>query len=180
MQQRYNLHVETKPPKIAYKETIGQNAEGHHRHKKQTGGAGQFGEVFMRIEPLPRDAGFEFVSAVVGGTIPTSLLPAVEKGVFARPCRKARSLVTRCRTCAPSLTTASITRSIPRKSPFVTAGREAFLDAVSKAKPIVLEPIVNLEVRDTGRLRRCHHRRSVQPAWAHRRHRRRATRHERH
>jgi elongation factor G len=88
MQQRYNLQVETKPPKIAYKETVSQNAEGHHRHKKQTGGAGQFGEVFMRIEPLPRDAGFEFVSAVVGGTIPTSFLPAVEKGVPTTPATK--------------------------------------------------------------------------------------------
>ncbi len=149
MQQRYNIQVETQPPKIAYKETVSQNAEGHHRHKKQTGGAGQFGEVFMRIEPLPRDAGFEFVSAVVGGTIPTSFLPAVEKGVrealqegvvAGYPVQDVRAI-------------AYDGKYHPvdsKEIAFVTAGREAFLDAVSKAKPIVLEPIVNLEVRTPG------------------------------
>ncbi len=146
MQQRYNLHVETKPPKIAYKETIGQNAEGHHRHKKQTGGAGQFGEVFMRIEPLPRDAGFEFVSAVVGGTIPTSLLPAVEKGV--REALQEGAIAGYPMQDVRAITYDGKYHPVDSKEiAFVTAGREAFLDAVGKAKPIVLEPIVNLEVR---------------------------------
>jgi elongation factor G len=146
MQQRYNLHVETKPPKIAYKETIGQNAEGHHRHKKQTGGAGQFGEVFMRIEPLPRDAGFEFVSAVVGGTIPTSLLPAVEKGV--REALQEGAIAGYPMQDVRAIAYDGKYHPVDSKEiAFVTAGREAFLDAVSKAKPIVLEPIVNLEVR---------------------------------
>lgn len=146
MQQRYNLHVETKPPKIAYKETIGQNAEGHHRHKKQTGGAGQFGEVFMRIEPLPRDAGFEFVSAVVGGTIPTSLLPAVEKGV--REALQEGAVAGYPMQDVRAIAYDGKYHPVDSKEiAFVTAGREAFLDAVSKAKPIVLEPIVNLEVR---------------------------------
>ena len=58
--------VDTRPPRIAYRETITAPAEGHHRHKKQTGGAGQFGEVFLRVEPLPRGAGFEFVDAGQG------------------------------------------------------------------------------------------------------------------
>ena len=75
------LHVDTKPPKIAYRETITAMAEGHHRHKKQTGGAGQFGEVFLRVEPLERGKGFEFVNEVFGGTIPGQFIPAVEKGV---------------------------------------------------------------------------------------------------
>ena len=146
MQQRYNLHVETKPPKIAYKETIGQNAEGHHRHKKQTGGAGQFGEVFMRIEPLPRDAGFEFVSAVVGGTIPTSLLPAVEKGV--REALQEGAIAGYPMQDVRAIAYDGKYHPVDSKEiAFVTAGREAFLDAVGKAKPIVLEPIVNLEVR---------------------------------
>ncbi|QQS55771.1 MAG: elongation factor G [Candidatus Competibacteraceae bacterium] len=146
MQQRYNLHVETKPPKIAYKETIGQNAEGHHRHKKQTGGAGQFGEVFMRIEPLPRDAGFEFVSAVVGGTIPTSLLPAVEKGV--REALQEGAVAGYPMQDVRAIAYDGKYHPVDSKEiAFVTAGREAFLDAVGKAKPIVLEPIVNLEVR---------------------------------
>ncbi len=146
MQQRYNLQVETKPPKIAYKETISQAAEGHHRHKKQTGGAGQFGEVFLRVEPLPRDAGFEFASEVVGGAIPTSLLPAVEKGirealqegvVAGYPLQDVRAVAT----------DGKYHPVDSKEIAFVTAGREAFLDAVSKAKPLVLEPIINLEVR---------------------------------
>jgi elongation factor G len=146
MQQRYNLQVETKPPKIAYKETIGQPAEGHHRHKKQTGGAGQFGEVYLRIEPLPRDVGFEFVSEVVGGAIPTSFLPAVEKGVrealhegviAGYPVQDVRVIAT----------DGKYHPVDSKEIAFITAGREAFLDAVGKAKPMVLEPIINLEVR---------------------------------
>ena len=146
MQQRYNLQVETKPPKIAYKETVSQSADGHHRHKKQTGGAGQFGEVFLRVEPLPRDAGFEFASEVVGGAIPTSLLPAVEKGirealqegvVAGYPLQDVRAVAT----------DGKYHPVDSKEIAFVTAGREAFLDAVAKAKPIVLEPIINLEVR---------------------------------
>ncbi|MDZ7622643.1 MAG: elongation factor G [Candidatus Competibacteraceae bacterium] len=146
MQQRYNLQVETQPPKIAYKETVSQNAEGHHRHKKQTGGAGQFGEVFMRIEPLPRDAGFEFVSAVVGGTIPTSFLPAVEKGV--REALQEGAVAGYPMQDVRAVAYDGKYHPVDSKEiAFVTAGREAFLNAVSKAKPMVLEPIVNLEVR---------------------------------
>jgi elongation factor G len=146
MRDRYRLEVETKPPKIAYKETISTIAEGHHRHKKQTGGAGQFGEVFLRVEPLERGAGFEFVSEVVGGAIPTQFLPAVEKGV--------REVLDSGAIAGFPLQDIRVVATDGKSHPvdskevaFVTAGREAFLDGIRKARPLVLEPIVNLEIK---------------------------------
>jgi len=79
--ERFGVSVKTSPPAVPYRETITRPADGHCRHKKQTGGAGQFGEVFLRVEPLPRGSGFEFVDDVVGGAIPGQFIPAVEKGV---------------------------------------------------------------------------------------------------
>ena len=103
----------------------------------------------MRIEPLPRDAGFEFVSAVVGGTIPTSFLPAVEKGV--REALQEGAVAGYPMQDVRAIAYDGKYHPVDSKEiAFVTAGREAFLDAVSKAKPIVLEPIVNLEVRAPG------------------------------
>jgi elongation factor G len=142
---RYNVEVNTRPPKIPYRETIGASAEGHHRHKKQTGGAGQFGEVYLRVEPLPRGGGFEFVDAVVGGVIPNQFIPAVEKGV--------RQVLETGAIAGYPLQDIRVTlhdgkhHAVDSKEvAFVTAGRKAFLDAIMKAKPIALEPIVNIEV----------------------------------
>ncbi|MEO7009713.1 MAG: elongation factor G, partial [Caldimonas sp.] len=144
----HRCEVTTRPPRIAYRETITAPAEGHHRHKKQTGGAGQFGEVYLRVEPLPRgsaDGGFEFVDHVKGGTIPTSFIPAVEKGV-----RQAMSAGV---ISGHALTDVRVTvydgkyHSVDSKEiAFITAGRKAFIDAVQKARPIVLEPIVDVEI----------------------------------
>ncbi|MFZ2648875.1 MAG: elongation factor G [Burkholderiaceae bacterium] len=145
MSEVYKCEVTTRPPRIAYRETITIGAEGHHRHKKQSGGAGQFGEVFLRIEPLARGAGFEFVDQVKGGTIPTQFIPAVEKGVRSAldsgvvagyPVKDVRVIVYDGKS-----------HSVDSKDiAFATAGRKAFIDAVLKAKPIVLEPIVKVEI----------------------------------
>jgi elongation factor G len=145
LREVYKFEVQTRPPRIAYRETITAKADGHHRHKKQTGGAGQFGEVFLRIEPLPRGAGFEFVDAVKGGTIPGQFIPAVEKGV--------REVLAGGAIAGYPVVDVKVTvydgkhHSVDSKEiAFVTAGRKAFLAAVREARPIVLEPIVNVEI----------------------------------
>ena len=145
IRERYGVDVVTRPPRIAYRETIAAPAEGHHRHKKQTGGAGQFGEVFLRIEPLERGKGFEFVDAVKGGTIPGQFIPAVEKGV--------RQVLDGGAIAGHPLQDVRVTvydgkyHSVDSKEvAFVAAGKKAFLDAVLKARPQVLEPIVDLTV----------------------------------
>ncbi|MCC6623399.1 MAG: elongation factor G [Deltaproteobacteria bacterium] len=145
LEERHRIRVSTSPPRVAYRETIAGRSEGHHRHKKQTGGAGQFGEVFLRVEPLPRGAGFEFVNATVGGVIPKQFMTSVEKGV------------------QDALTAGPLTGSVMqdvrvtvydgkthpvdgKDVAFRTAGKKAFRDAVSRARPLVLEPIVTMDI----------------------------------
>jgi elongation factor G len=141
----YRCEVNTRPPRIAYRETVTKPAEGHHRHKKQTGGAGQFGEVFLRIEPLPRGAGFEFLDQVKGGTIPGVFIPAVEKGV--RQAMDSGVIAGHSVMDVRVVVYDGKHHSVDSKEiAFITAGRKAFIDAVKKAGPIVLEPIVNVEI----------------------------------
>jgi elongation factor G len=145
MQKQYRVEVITKPPRIPYRETVTAKAEGHHRHKKQTGGAGQFGEVFLRIEPLARGKGFEFVNQVKGGTIPSQFIPAVEKGV--REVLAAGPLAGYQMQDVRVIVYDGKHHPVDSKEiAFATAGRKAFLDAILKARPIVLEPIVNIEI----------------------------------
>jgi len=99
MKNRFSLDVLTRQPKIPLRETIQAKAEGHYRHKKQSGGAGQFGEVFLRVEPLERGQGFEFVNDIFGGTIPRSTCPALRRAC-AMCWRPASSPATRCRMSA--------------------------------------------------------------------------------
>ena len=145
MTKQYNVEVSTKPPRIPYRETITARAEGHHRHKKQTGGAGQFGEVFLKVEPLKRGSGFEFVDQVKGGAIPNQFIPAVEKGVrqvldagpvAGYPVHDVRVIVY----------DGKYHDVDSKEVAFIAAGKRAFMDAISKARAIVLEPIVNIEI----------------------------------
>jgi elongation factor G len=145
LQQQFKLELVCTPPQIAYRETITTTAEGHCRHKKQSGGAGQFGEVALRIEPLERGAGFEFVDVVKGGAIPGVFIPAVEKGVRQAlsdgvvagfPVHDLRVTVYDGKTHAVD----------GKEIAFVAAGRKATMDAIRAANPIVLEPLVDIDV----------------------------------
>lgn len=145
MKDQFKLEVITSNPSVPYRETISAPAEGHARHKKQTGGAGQFGEVYLKVEPLPRGSGFEFVDQVKGGAIPYNLIPAVEKGVrdvlatgyvAGYPIEDIRVIVY----------DGKYHPVDSKEVAFVAAGRKALLDALAKANPQVLEPIVELMI----------------------------------
>jgi elongation factor G len=145
MKSRYNVEVDTRPPRIAYRETITRAAEAHYRHKKQTGGAGQFGEVYLRVKPLGRGEGFKFVNQVVGGAIPSNLIPAVEKGV--------RQILVEGAIGGYPLQDIEVAvydgkyHAVDSKEiAFVIAGRHAFLQAIRSAGPQILEPIVSIDV----------------------------------
>ena len=145
MASQFKLEVDTRPPRIPYRETITGKAEGFHRHKKQTGGAGQFGEVSLRVEPRERGAGFEFLDQTKGGVIPHQFMPAVQKGVE-------QVLVTGAIAGFPLQDVRVIVHDgkhhpvDSKEVAFVSAGKKAFLDAIEKARPIVLEPVVSVEV----------------------------------
>ena len=145
IKDRYGLEVNTRLPSIAYRETITRKAEGHARHKKQTGGAGQFGEVYLRIEPLPRGSGFEFKSEVVGGAIPSGFIPAVESGV--KQVMEAGAMHGFPMQDIKVIVYDGKHHSVDSKEiAFVQAGKKAFMDAVAKARPIVMEPIVDVAI----------------------------------
>ena len=145
MAQQFKIELDTKPPQIAYRETIMGKAEGHCRHKKQSGGAGQFGEVMLRVEPMERGAGFEFVDIVKGGTIPGVFMAAVEKGVRQAledgvvggfPVHDVRVIVHDGKS-----------HSVDSKDiAFFSAGRKATIEAIRAATPIILEPVVEIEI----------------------------------
>lgn len=145
MKTRYGVQVDIGTPKVAYKETIAGKGDAQYRHKKQTGGAGQFAEVWMRIEPLPRGSGFEFVNEVVGGAIPRPFIVSCEKGVKMAlgsgplagfPVVDVRAIVYDGKT-----------HPVDSKDiAFQTAARHAFTESITKAKPMILEPIMDVDI----------------------------------
>jgi elongation factor G len=145
LKERFQVDVKTAPPRIAYKETVTASSEGHHRHKKQTGGAGQFGEVFVRVRPLARGEGFRFINDTKGGSIPHNFVPAVEKGV--------RHVLQSGAIAGYALQDLEVSAFDGKHHPvdskeiaFFSAGKYALLDAISKARPALLEPIVEVQV----------------------------------
>ena len=143
--ERFGVEVNTESPRIPYRETIRGNAEGHYRHKKQTGGRGQFGEVFLRVGPKERSEGFEFGNEVVGGNIPSNFIPAIEKGIV--------ETLTQGPLAGYQVVDVNATVYDGKyhavdsdEISFKLAGSNAFKDAFLKAKPVLLEPIYTLEV----------------------------------
>ncbi|MFA5293136.1 MAG: elongation factor G [Phycisphaerae bacterium] len=147
MEKRFKLSVTTKKPKIPYRETITAKADGHYRHKKQTGGAGQFGEVYLTVEPAPRgsEPTLQFSWDIFGGSIPGQFEAPITKGindvmengaVAGFPMKDVKV----------SITDGKHHPVDSKEVAFRSAGKGAFLDAVHKAKPALLEPIVNIEI----------------------------------
>jgi elongation factor G len=145
LRERFGVAVVTEPPRIPYRETIRGNSEGHFRHKKQTGGRGQFGEVFLRIAPKMRGEGFEFINSVVGGNIPSNFIPAVEKGLQETMVEGPLS--------GSAVVDIAVDVYDGKHHPvdsdevsFKIASSMAFKDAFFKAKPVLLEPIYRLTI----------------------------------
>jgi elongation factor G len=146
LKERFGVNVTLEKPRIPYRESIRRPAEAQGRHKKQTGGRGQFGDVWLKIEPAPRGQHFEFVDGVVGGVVPHKFIPAVEKGVVATmemgviagyPMVDVKA----------TIYDGSYHTVDSSEQAFKTAGSLAFKAAVEKANPVLLEPIVNLQVK---------------------------------
>jgi elongation factor G len=145
LRRRFGVEVNLKPPRIPYRETITAKVEAHGRHKKQTGGHGQFGDCHITMEPLPRGADFEFVNDIFGGAIPRQFVPAVEKGIQET---RLRGYLTTYPVVdfRVTVTDGSYHQVDSSEMAFKLAGRLAFRDAMSRAKPTILEPIMNVEV----------------------------------
>ena len=145
LQSRFKMEVTAREPRIPYRETLTAKAEGHYKHRKQTGGARQFAEVYLRVEPLPRGGGFEFASEVFGGTIPTQYIPAVEKGV--RDALESGELAGYPVEDVRVVVYDGKSHPVDSKDiAFRTAGKFAFRDAYARARPVLLEPVAALEL----------------------------------
>ena len=145
LKSRYEIDVDSRQPKIPHKETITTKASAQYKHKKQTGGKGQYGEVYLRIEPLERGAGFEFTKKIVGGAIPSQYIPAVEKGLretIAKGILSNNPIVD----VKVELYDGTFHNVDSSEAAFKIAASKAFHLAFDDAKPVLLEPVVNIEV----------------------------------
>lgn len=146
LKERFGVEVEKKKPKLPYRETVTAKSDDKYRHKKQSGGAGQFGEVWMRLEPLPRGEGFEFVSEVVGGAISQAFIPSVEKGV--RQVLEEGAIAGYTVVDVKAILYDGKMHPVDSKDiAFQIAGRQCFKSMMQKAKPILLEPIYDVFVK---------------------------------
>lgn len=146
LKSRWNLQLDTHPPSVPYRETVSVAAEARYRHRKQSGGAGQFGEVAIKVEPLGRGTGFKFVDGIKGGVIPNQYIPAVEKGVRLALAEGAIAGYP-IEDVQVTLFDGKFHAVDSNEISFVTAGRHALIDAVREARPMVLEPLMAVQVR---------------------------------
>jgi len=145
LKSRYEIDVDSRQPKIPHKETITTKASAQYKHKKQTGGKGQYAEVYLRIEPLERGAGFEFTTKIVGGAIPSQYIPAVEKGLretIAKGILSNNPIAD----VKVELYDGTFHNVDSSEAAFKIAASKAFHLAFDDAKPVLLEPVVNIEV----------------------------------
>jgi len=145
LRKRYNVDVELKPPKVSYKETIKGRSDVQGRHKKQTGGRGQFGDVWIKMEPLPRGKDFEFDDKIFGGSIPRNFIPSVEKGIIDA---KKKGVLAGYPVVdfKVILYDGSYHEVDSSDIAFKIAASKAFKLAMQQAKPTILEPVMNVEV----------------------------------
>src|SRR6185295_16122302 len=145
LRRRFSVEVNLKPPRIPYRETITAKVEAHGRHKKQTGGHGQFGDCKIRMEPLARGADFEFVDDIFGGSIPRQFVPAVEKGIQDT---RVRGYLTGYPMVDFKATVfdGSYHAVDSNELSFKMAASLAFKDAMTRAKPTILEPVMSVEI----------------------------------
>jgi elongation factor G len=146
LRRRYNVHVELIEPRVRYRETIKSRGESKHRHKKQTGGAGQFAEVWMRIEPKPRDTGVEFIQSLVGQNVDRVFVPSVEKGVM-KACEEGILAGYRVVDVKIDFYDGKMHPVDSKDIAFQIAGYFAFKESFMAAKACLLEPIHTVEIR---------------------------------
>jgi elongation factor G len=146
LRRRYNVHVELHEPRVRYRETVRGRGESKYRHKKQTGGAGQFAEVWMRIEPKPRDTGVEFINSLVGQNVDRVFVPSVEKGVE-KACHEGILAGYRVVDVKIDFYDGKMHPVDSKDIAFQIAGYFAFKESFAAARPCLLEPIHSVEIR---------------------------------